>query len=141
MIKSQLGTRSIVIAPAQITNGGTSTGYIDTAGADYVTLDILVESTPTTNCGGLAAISVLEATTSNGTGTTITADATGGTGSASVKSYFIDLRGHERYIQLSITGGTHADDDWECAAMATLTRQVEAPGATTDMADTATIVS
>jgi hypothetical protein len=143
MIKQQLGTDSLMFALEKVTTTGGAT--LDTVGADYATIRVAIASELTTDAVG-ATISILQNDTtvvSNFSTTGMTADRTAEAFvSGKILTYHVDLRGRKRYLRLTIDPvGTAASDDAVTATVcATLTRQVEGPGATTDMADAAVII-
>ena len=141
MIKQQLGTDSFLFSLSGVTT--TAGATLDTAGADYATIRIAFASEITTDCVG-PTISLLDNdTTVVSNFATAVADRTAeDLTAAKVVTYHVDLRGGKRYLRLTVdpVGTAASDDAVTCAAIATLSRQVEAPGATTDMADAAVIV-
>ena len=59
---------------------------------------------------------------------------------AKVVDYHVDMRGKKRYLRLSVTTETTTNDNVTIAAVSSLSRNVEGPTATTEMADAAVIV-
>ncbi len=140
MIQAQRGKHAIMIAP---TSGTTATtAILDTNGADYATIDVALGAELTTDAD-VPVISLLNNDTTIVTDfATVVADVTGDDVTAArLHTYHVDLRGGKRYLRLTITPGTVASDDaFVVSANSSLTRQVEAPGATGDMSGLATII-
>lgn len=140
-IAAQKGTDSILIAPQAMTNSATVTANLDTRGASYATIRIALASEINTNAVG-PTLSVLTDDTTVATNfATIVADRSAeDITAAKVVDYHVDLRGQQRYLRLSVSTATTTNDDVTVSAIASLTRQGEAPASTTDMADVAVIV-
>lgn len=140
MIQAQRGQHAILIAP--VSGSAASTARLDTNGADYATIDVALSAEITTD----AEVPVISLLSSDDTVVTnfatMVADVTGDDVTAArLHTYHIDLRGQKRYIRLTITPGTVVTDDaFVVSANSSLTRKVEAPGATGDMSDLATII-
>lgn len=133
MIKPQLGTDSVMFALEKVTT--TAGANLDTIGADYATIRVAFASELTTDCVG-PTISVLNSDT-EGSYVTMVADRTAeDLTAARVVTYHVDMRGKKRYLRMTVdpVGTAASDDAVTCTAVGTLYRQVEAPGATTDMA-------
>jgi len=142
MIGPQTGKDAIAFAPQALTHGATASAALDTIGADYASIRITLASEANTNATG-PTISLLQSDDTVVTNhATITADrAAEDITAAKVLTYHVDLRGKKRYLRLTVTppsGSTN--NNITAGALSTLSRQVEAPGATTDMADAAVIV-
>lgn len=141
MIFPQLGKHSIMIEPTAMTNTATTTANLDTLGADYASVVIALKSEINTNAVG-PTISVLESDdTVVSNFATIVADRSAEAIVANkALVYHVDMRGRKRYLRLSVTTATATNDDVTVSAVGVLTRQVEDPAATTDMATAAVIV-
>ena len=133
MIKPQLGTDSVVLeATASAgTDQGTTTASLDTIGADYATLRVAFSEEINTNAVGPTIL------VQHGDGTTFTTLSTRAAEDLSdpkVITYHVDMRGKHRYLKMLVTPATASNDNITVSAIGTLYRQVEGPGATTDMA-------
>ena len=141
MIEPQKGTDSLMFALSGVTTTGGAT--LDTLGADYASIRVAFASELTTDAVGptISVLSCENSTVSNFA--TLVADrTTEDLTAARVVTYHIDMRGKARYLRMTVdpVGTAATDDAVTCCAVGTLYRQVELPGATTDMADAAVIL-
>ena len=140
MIQPQRGTDSLMFAMEGITT--TAGANLDTIGADYATIRVGFASELTTDCVG-PTLSLLASDT-EGSYVTVVADrTTEDLTAAKVVTYHVDCRVGKRYLRLTIdpVGTAASDDAVTCAAIGTLYRQVEAPGAASEMADACVVTA
>ena len=140
MIQAQRGKHALLITP--VSGTADATANLDTIDADYATIDVALNAELTTDAV-VPTLSLLESDDTVVTNfATIVADVTGDDVTAArLHTYHVDMRGRKRYLRLAVTYGTVVTDDaFIVSANSSLTRQVEAPGATGDMSDLATIV-
>lgn len=123
--------QAIVINPASTTNGGTATGYVDTLGADFVTIDVIT----TTSNNVTNNPSVLKVTESDDTVVSNASAITGLTGDTDFTipnavtegnwgvKFNIDCRARKRYLHVSVSPVTTQT----ITAIANLGKMGEAP--------------
>jgi hypothetical protein len=132
MIHAQNGQDKVLISPAALTAGASSTANLDCAGADYATVRALV------TLGTTATIASSDGTTVQ----LLSSDDTNVSNFATVKSFTgiknssevlfqIDTRAQKRYLRLSMQTGTSGvtNEAGTVAAVGTLTRQEQTPHA------------
>ena len=139
MIQQQRGKDSVLFASTSAT--AVSSATFDTTGADYATIRIAFSSEVNTDAIG-PLISLADSATSGGTYVTVVADrTTEDLTAARALTYHVDMHGKQKFLKLTITPETVATQDkFVVSAIGTLSRQIEGPAATTDMADAAVIV-
>ena len=138
MNEPQKGTDAIMLAPQAMTNTATATANLDTIGADYATIRVALASEINVTAVGPGIVLSHGDTTSTWTAlsTRTAEDIT----AAKTVTYHVDMRGKQRYLRLAVTTATATNDNVTLSAVSSLTRQVEAPGATTEMADVGVIL-
>ena len=139
MNEPQKGTLSIMLeaTASKGTDQGTTTASLDTLGADYAT--VVVNFNSEINTDGVGP----EIVFAHGDGTTYTTLSTLSAVTLVAEKaivYHVDMRGKHRYLKFSVTPATATNDDLTIQADGILYRQVELPGATSDMADVAVIL-
>ena len=140
MIQAQRGKHALLITP--VSGTADATANLDTIGADYATIDVALNAELTTDAV-VPTLSLLESDDTVVTNfATITTDITGDDVTAArLHTFHVDLRGRKRYLRLAVSYGTVVTDDaFIVSANSSMTRLVEAPGATGDMSGLATIV-
>ncbi len=137
MIHAQNMTDTLVISPASVTNGATSAVNIDTSGADWATIRVLLANITTTGVASADGVTV-KLTESNDTNasnaTTFVADRTGIKFGREVR-YEVDTRIRKKYLRLSVIPGTSGvtNEPVTVAAVATLSRLESTPTSATAM--------
>lgn len=126
--------QSIIINQASTTNAGTATGYVDTLGADFVTIDVIT----TTSNNVTNNPSVLKVTESDDTYVSNSSAITGLTGDTDFTipnavtsgdwgvKFNIDCRARKRYLHVSVSPVTTQT----ITAIANLGKMGEAPVST-----------
>lgn len=133
MIQSQRGIDTVMLSPQGITDGATVTANLDCRGADYATLRLPFAAEESTHAAD-TTVSLLESDDTVVTNfATITADVALDLTNAKELRYEVDLLARKRYLRLSVTAGTVTGGNITCAAVATLSRNDESPGSTTEM--------
>lgn len=108
MVKAQETVTKAVISPVSRTAGHTQVGYIDTLGADYVTLDVNLSDIATVGTASATGgtVSVGDAVDTNvSNATTVVANQTSLKHARNI-TYLIDTRTKKRYIHVTFTAGT-----------------------------------
>lgn len=137
MITSLLGTDTLAISPAGVTNGATSAVNIDTMGADYATIRVALSNIVTTGVASADGVTVKlteSVDTNSSNATTFVADKTAIKFGREIR-YEIDTRLRKRYLRLSVIPGTSGvtNEPVTAVAFATLTRKEQTPASTSDL--------
>lgn len=137
MHSSQANTDKLEILPATVTAAATATALIDTLGADYATVRVMIgniaQATIASADGVTVKLTELD-DTNQSNATTIVANRTG-IKFGRVVRYEVDTRARKRYLLLSVIPGTSGvtNEHVPVAAISTLSRKEQAPASTAAM--------
>lgn len=134
-----------ILSARTLAGAASVTANFDCLGADYATLVCSFKSAINTNAVG-PTLSLLHSDDTVVTNfATIVANVTQTITNASLRKYFVDLRGKKRYLRLTITAGTATNDDLTLSVNGQQWRKKLQPSATADLVgstnDAVTIVN
>ncbi len=136
MLDARMGVDTVLVAPGAVATSATATARLDCAGAQHASIRIMFGAELNTNAVG-PTINLLHCDTTVVTSfvTIVAAREAEDLTAAKEVRYEVDLRGKKRYLRLTVAPGTATNDTITMAAIATLSRNPEEPGSTTDMGD------
>ena len=137
MLEQRLVNDSLLIAPQAKTNSATVTANLDTKGASYATIRVVLASEINTNAVGPTLVLSQSDDTVVTNFATISSRSAEDITAAKTIHYGVDLRGKKRYLRLAVTTATATNDDITVSAVATLSDLENAPNGTTSVSDVA----
>lgn len=134
MVNAQRCQAVQLVASAAITDGATSSGYMDTLGFRYATVIVNLSAREGTDASA-SSISIQQGDTTSAYVTTgLQANQADLNVAAKNHIIHIDLKGKKRYIKCSLTAGTSTGSNLVVGAVAILSRAEQAPSGTAAMA-------
>jgi hypothetical protein len=139
MIQSQAMIDNMLISPAAITNGATSSANLDTVGAAYASIRVCVSNIAQATIASADGISI-KLQESDDTNASNFATFTGFATKTGIKlaqevRYEIDCKARKRYLRVSLIGGTSGvtNEPFTACVVGTLSRLQQAPAGTAVM--------
>lgn len=144
MIHSQNEKSAVLINPASVASTATATGWVDTIGYEYASIDVILDSVAAAS-NNPVTFNLQEGTITNPSSATNISGFVGDTdwtipnmvtNAASIVRMDVDLRTRERYLTLDITPATTQI----IGAVCRLSRAKDAPDTTTEAGVTAHVI-